>query len=94
MSLNAWFSDFSLRLQQLENIAKGTDYNDLEIWIGGLFSPEAYVTATRQAVAQRNQWSLEELVLEVDIGRSGDTDGFAITGMFVEKIMRGCMYNH
>jgi len=31
-----------------------------------MFIPEAYVTATRQYVAQANSWSLEELTLQVD----------------------------
>ena len=30
-----------------------------------LFVPEAYITATRQYVAQANSWSLEELFLNV-----------------------------
>lgn len=37
----------------------------LHIWLGGLFTPEAYITATRQYVAQANNWSLEELYLDV-----------------------------
>ena len=37
------------------------------VWLGGLFTPEAYITATRQFVAQTNSWSLEELVLEISI---------------------------
>lgn len=37
----------------------------LNIWLGGLFTPEAYITATRQYVAQANNWSLEELYLDV-----------------------------
>ena len=28
------------------------------VWLGGLFTPEAYITATRQYVAQANSWSL------------------------------------
>jgi len=30
-----------------------------------MFIPEAYITATRQYVAQANSWSLEELCLQV-----------------------------
>lgn len=40
--------------------------------MGGLFTPEAYVTASRQCVAQTNQWSLEELVLQVIVQDSND----------------------
>jgi len=41
----------------------------LHIWLGGMFVPEAYITATRQFVAQANNWSLEELTLEVTVIR-------------------------
>jgi len=84
ISLNAWFVDFASRLQQLEAIAKGNNYDDLEIWIGGLFSPEAYITATRQTVAQRNQWSLEDLVMEFDINKDVNPDGFTLSGLKME----------
>ena len=40
-------------------------FQNLHIWLGGMFVPEAYITATRQFVAQANNWSLEELALEV-----------------------------
>ncbi len=54
----------------------------LHIWLGGLFTPEAYITATRQYVAQANNWSLEELYLDVHVGSGrqlGDCS-FAVTG--------------
>ena len=38
---------------------------NLHVWLGGLFIAEAYITATRQYVAQANSWSLEELYLQV-----------------------------
>lgn len=37
------------------------------MWLGGLFVPEAYITATRQFVAQANSYSLEELSLFVKV---------------------------
>lgn len=37
------------------------------MWLGGLLNPEAYITATRQCIAQANSWSLEELILDVTI---------------------------
>ena len=40
-------------------------FQNLNVWLGGLFIPEAYITATRQFVAQANNWSLEELYLDV-----------------------------
>lgn len=52
--------------------------------LGGLFVPEAYITATRQYVAQANSWSLEELCLEVNVttsqGATLDACSFGVTG--------------
>lgn len=52
--------------------------------LGGLFVPEAYITATRQYVAQANSWSLEELCLEVNVTTSQsaalDACSFGVTG--------------
>ena len=52
--------------------------------LGGLFVPEAYITATRQYVAQANSWSLEELCLEVNVtnaqGAVLDACSFGIKG--------------
>jgi len=41
-------------------------WQNLHLWLGGMFIPEAYITATRQYVAQANSWSLEELGLQVN----------------------------
>ncbi len=52
--------------------------------LGSLFVPEAYITATRQYVAQANSWSLEELCLEVNVttaqGATLDACSFGIKG--------------
>ncbi|CAG8454634.1 4044_t:CDS:10, partial [Ambispora gerdemannii] len=84
VSLNHWIADFKSRLQQLDSITNETNFQDLQVWLGGLFMPEAYITATRQAVAQRNVWSLEDLRLEVDINKSGDDDAFVVSGLKLE----------
>ena len=59
---------------------------NVTVWLGGLFNPEAYVTATCQCVAQANSWSLEELCLEVSIadfeGQVTAAGGFNIKGKF------------
>lgn len=56
------------------------------IWLGGLFFPSAYLTATRQAVAQANGWSLDDLAAEVLVGavEAKDDQSFIITGLTVE----------
>ena len=50
------FLNFKILLKKIEK--KG-------VWMGGLLFPEAYLTATRQYVAQNHLWSLEELELKV-----------------------------
>lgn len=67
----------SLRLAQLERISNGTQTTG--VWLGGLFQPEAYITATRQTVAHAKGWSLEQLVLELDVEEYSD-EGFGIDG--------------
>ncbi|KAL0081796.1 dynein heavy chain [Phycomyces blakesleeanus] len=86
ISLNVWIADLKLRLAQVEGIAQEPSFDKCEVWIGGLFIPEAYVTATRQATAQRNKWSLEELVLEVDIGQRLESN--ANLGEYIVRGMR------
>ena len=57
------------------------------MWLGGLFTPEAYLTATRQCAAQTLQVSLEELVMHVQmIDQSSEIDSnkenlFVIIGL-------------
>lgn len=58
--------------------------------MGGLFFPEAFVTATRQHVAERLKCSLQELYLSFElldaagIGGKRREDAFAITGLTLE----------
>src|SRR5690348_132918 len=70
-SINIWIVDFARRLNQLQQVKKSRDYLRTGIWVGGLFLPEAYITATRQAAAQAHQWSVENLVLQVEILKQG-----------------------
>ena len=59
-----------------------SDYGKNEgIWMGGLLYPEAFMTASRQQVAQVNEWSLEDLNLVIEIGQQqADKNEFIITG--------------
>jgi dynein heavy chain 1 len=58
------------------------------MWLGGLFTPEAYLTATRQCAAQSLQVSLEELIMHVQMldqssqANSNKENVFLITGSF------------
>jgi dynein heavy chain 1, cytosolic len=80
LTLLPWITDFSQRIGQLSKIANdfcssassstadaGVLLKKCVVWLGGLFTPEAYITATRQYVAQINSWSLEELSLEMAV---------------------------
>jgi len=68
----AWLADFTRRLTHLGQLLSGENTSlappKRKYWLGGFFNPEGFVTATRQYVAQANNWSLEELILVVDVG--------------------------
>ncbi|XP_030854690.1 cytoplasmic dynein 1 heavy chain 1 [Strongylocentrotus purpuratus] len=87
-----WVSDFSDRINQLQKISLATtsggskELKNQSVWLGGLFTTEAYITATRQYVAQANSWPLEELYLEVTASDQGsqlklDDCSFAVSGL-------------
>ncbi|KAM4013249.1 cytoplasmic dynein 1 heavy chain 1 [Anomaloglossus baeobatrachus] len=91
MTVIQWVADFSDRIKQLQNISQAAaasgakELKNIHVWLGGLFVPEAYITATRQYVAQANSWSLEELCLEVSVTTTLnavlDAYSFGITGL-------------
>ena len=81
MSVSEWIPDLSRRLSQLDGItAMQQSLSNIEVWLGGLFFPEAYITATRQAVAHRKRWSLETLSLRLDIGQMDNPGAFIVDG--------------
>jgi len=84
-SLAQYIANLSARLAQLEDLAKGAD-DRKSVWLGGLFQPEAYITATRQTVAHKNGWSLEQLSLSVALNQTSDVDAFSIEGNLKSSI--------
>lgn len=91
-SVAAWITDFSARVNQLVSVSASVSkqgaatLKTCTVWMGGLFNPEAFVTATRQCVAQANSWSLEELSLDVTVADeqeqpSFDDCSFAVEGL-------------
>lgn len=80
MAVSGWIPNLSQRLAQLEKVAQLGSFTGLTVWLGGLFFPEAYITATRQAVAHRMSWSLETLDLRLDVEQEGDPTAFAVEG--------------
>jgi dynein heavy chain 1 len=81
MAVSEWVANFARRLAQLDSIASLDNLNNVEVWLGGLLFPEAYVTATRQAVAHRKKWSLETLHLRLDIERVNDHGVYIVNGI-------------
>lgn len=71
LAVNAWVIDFIERIKQAEMIIAwvnaGKDLRKVHLSLSYLLVPEAYFTATRQAVAQANKWSLEQLSMELDV---------------------------
>mmetsp|Transcript_42601 Transcript_42601/g.49780 ORF Transcript_42601/g.49780 Transcript_42601/m.49780 type:complete len:516 (-) Transcript_42601:57-1604(-) len=86
VSATEWVIDFVKRLAQLRELAEEPNYKTRNLWIGGFFFPEALITATRQSVAENHGWSLEELDLIVQIGKSKleDDQSFIIDGLTLE----------
>lgn len=70
-SLNEWIFDFKQRLDQFSRLVAHSSYQKSGVWLGSLMFPEAYLTATRQFVAQNNAWSLEELELQATLYKEG-----------------------
>jgi len=86
-SMSTWFPNLLKRLEQLNNLQANIDkVASIGVWLGGLFSPEAFVTATRQVTAQRHTWALEQLELEVRLGSDlQEEDCFTICELNLEN---------
>lgn len=89
ISASAWVNDFVKRVVQLQQLKDKPDFGQSGLWLGGLLFPEAYLTATRQSVAQKNDWSLEELIMEFKINPTqeeldNNPSGFVISGFSMQ----------
>jgi dynein heavy chain 1 len=67
LNLTNYVIDLQKRFEQFNKLIKDVNYQSTGVWFGGLLFPEAYMTATRQFIAQRNGWSLEELELTTEL---------------------------
>ncbi|CAK5084784.1 unnamed protein product [Meloidogyne enterolobii] len=84
-----WMNDLKERVKQLDRLSRSNNLKAESIWLGGMFFPEAYITATRQFVAQTNGWSLEQLNMHVrSVGKGVDQQkqqqgptSFSLTGL-------------
>ncbi|GLD93495.1 hypothetical protein PINS_up002087 [Pythium insidiosum] len=90
LTLTEWLGDFARRMEQLASLASlraelmlaPTD----SIWLGGLFSPEAYVTAARQTVASIRGCPLDQLHLVADIESKNEVGCISARGFHVEAV--------
>lgn len=85
ITATAWIIDLVKRVEQLKRLSESKDFGQSGLWFGGLCFPEAYLTATRQFIAQQNNWSLEDVVLKFEIGLNeeqlaNNDQGFILTG--------------
>ncbi|CAO1619917.1 unnamed protein product [Parajaminaea phylloscopi] len=84
-SLSLWIANFTERLAQVQTASQESKgFERLSITLGLLFSPGAYLTATRQAVAHRNQVSLDQLELELRVNDATTDGGFLLQGLKLE----------
>lgn len=75
MGAGRWIDDLVKRLRHLEGLTTGggrTGPDATPYWLGGLFNPDAFVTATRQHVASALSCSLEELRLSLVVGSKSE----------------------
>jgi len=85
ITVTEWLADFKRRLSQLAELHICSNLQKHVLWFGGLFFPEAFLTASRQAIAQKKQVSLEELLLTVSIGsEEQDSESFLVKGLTIE----------
>ena len=84
VTAHEWMSDLVERVKQLDCLSKSENLRTEPIWLGGMFFPEAYITATRQLIAQTNGWSLEQLTMHVkavnESDKAGQGGAFTLTG--------------
>jgi len=67
LSVTPWIIDLVKRINQLSTLNNSKDFGKSNLWLGGLFYPEAFLTATRQYVAQCIKVPLDELILNVSL---------------------------
>ncbi|ETM34531.1 hypothetical protein L914_18397 [Phytophthora nicotianae] len=90
LSLSEWLADFSRRVHQLNTLSQVAPTEILQqpggIWLGGFFSPEAFVTAARQSAAADLGCSLDELHLLADVEdpSTSSAGGFTARGLLLE----------
>ncbi|KAL3124139.1 hypothetical protein niasHT_004728 [Heterodera trifolii] len=74
-------ADFVQRMEQLKRLSLLENLRFEEVWLGGMFFPEAYITSTRQLIAQTNRWSLERMYMHITKMEEGQSKAFTLTDL-------------
>ncbi|KAG7506656.1 dynein heavy chain 9, axonemal [Solea senegalensis] len=89
-SLALWFTDLLVRIKELESWS--TDFSlPSVVWLAGFFNPQSFLTAIMQAMARRNEWPLDSMVLQCDVTKKNRQDfscppreGAYVHGLYME----------
>lgn len=90
MGAGRWVNDLVKRLGHLQRLTSGgaKSGSDAEpYWLGGLFNPDAFVTATRQHVASALSCSLEELRLSLVVGSRTETGAVPFSKTIISLLL-------
>lgn len=74
--LGAWFTDVLERVKFLEAWI-GDFALPSTVWLGGLFNPQAFLTAISQQTARKNEWPLDKVVLTIDVTKKYNSGDFS-----------------
>lgn len=88
IALATWISDLKARLSQLQQIAThDPSHGRASIWLGGLFRPSGWITASRQQSAHTLGVSLEALSLRLDLDSNSTgayTQDYPLKGLVLQ----------
>jgi len=74
--LGTWFLDLFERVKCLEMWTGDITALPSCVWLGGLFNPQAFLTAIGQQTARKNEWPLDKVVLTIDVTKKYNKEDF------------------
>jgi dynein heavy chain len=72
----SWFLDMLERFKVLEAWCADLAL-PITVWLGGLFNPQAFLTAISQQTARKQGWPLDKVVLTVDVTKKYGKEDFS-----------------
>ena len=88
LGFSDWIKDFKDRISQLQKLLYTSNWQCKGIDIGEFLFPEAFITASRQFVAQKNKISMDELKLNISLVNKDevDDDSFLVSNMWIDGV--------